>query len=83
MLVYMVYDKSTGKILHTHRTVDVAGRSTTCSKEDVLRVLPASVDPEQIGILSTEMDETPSARHTDFSVDVTTGTLTTAAVEKN
>ena len=76
MLVYMVYEKSSGKIVHTHRAVDVAGRSATCSAEEIRRVLPANIDPEEIGIVSTEMDETPSARHMEYRVDVSTGTLT-------
>jgi hypothetical protein len=75
MLVYMVYDKSSGKILHTHRAVDVAGRSSTCTQEEILRVLPQSVDPKKIGIVSTEMDQVPSARQSAFSVDVKTGAL--------
>ncbi|MCI0428383.1 MAG: hypothetical protein L0Z46_10245 [Nitrospiraceae bacterium] len=75
MLVYMIYDKSNGKIVHIHRAVDAAGRSCTCTEEEVMRVLPTHIDAKSVGIVSTEMEEVPSGRQTMFSVNVATGAL--------
>jgi hypothetical protein len=75
MLVYMVHDKRTGKIVHIHHVVDVAGRSCTCSKDDVLRALPGHIDPKTVGVASTELDQVPSGRHTAFGVDTKTGAV--------
>ncbi len=81
MLVYMVYDKKTGKIVHIHSAVDIAGRSRTCSENEVLRVLPKHIDSQAIGIASTELDPVPSGRHTLFSVDLRTGAVIRTAVK--
>ena len=75
MLVYMVYDKKNGKIVHMHRAVDAAGRSSTCTEQEILSALPRDLEAKAVGIVSTELDQVPSGRQTIFSVDVKTGSL--------
>ncbi len=83
MLVYMVYDKKTGTIVHIHRAVDVAGRSCTCSDEEILRALPAHIDPQAVSIASTELEQVPSGRETAFSVDTSTRVVLKTPVAKS
>jgi hypothetical protein len=81
MLVYMVYDKKTGDIVHIHRTVDAEGRSTRSTDEEVMRALPTGVDAKNVGIVATELEEMPSGREVMFSVDVRQGTLVKTPVK--
>jgi hypothetical protein len=81
LLVYMVYDKKTGDIVHVHRTVDAEGRSARSTDEEVMRALPASVHAKNVGIVATELDDVPSGREVMFSVDVTRGALVTTPVK--
>jgi hypothetical protein len=75
MLIYMVYDKKSGDIVHVHRAVDVAGRSEACSPDEVLAALPGSLDPKAVAVVPAELDEIPSGRDMQFSVDVKSGAL--------
>lgn len=75
MLLYMVYEKTNGRIVHVHRTVDAAGRSCACTEEEVMRVLPAHIDAKSVGIASTEVELVPSGRQTMFGVHVPTGAV--------
>jgi len=82
MLIYMVYDKQTGKIVHTHRAVDVAGHSRTCTQDEVLDLLPGNLDRATLGIVSTEIEHVPSGRHEEYSVDLASGALVKTPVAK-
>lgn len=82
MLVYMVYDKKSGKIVHVHRAVDSAGHSCTCSEDEVIQTLPPHIEANAVGIVSTEMAQVPSGRQVAFSVDVKTRSLIETPVSK-
>jgi hypothetical protein len=82
MLVYMVYDKRTGDIVHVHRAVDAEGRSEACSTEEVLAALPGKVDAKNVGVVPAEFDEVPSGRDAVFSVDVKNGALVRTPVQQ-
>ena len=75
MLVYMVYDKKSGDIVHVHRAVDVEGRSEACTPEEVMAALPAQIDAKNVAVVPAELDDIPSGRDTVFSVDVSSGAL--------
>ena len=75
MLVYMVYDKKTGAIVHVHRAQDDQGRSLGSTEEEILSALPAGVSRDSVGIVPTELDQVPSSRAMTFSVDVAKGAL--------
>ena len=81
MLVYMVYDKATGAIVHVHHTVDAEGRTVRSTDDEVLRTLPAGVDPAEVGIVVTELDSVPSGREVAFRVDVKRGALVTTPAD--
>ena len=81
MLVYMAYDKKTGRIFHVHRAVDSDGRSLACTDEEVLSTLPAGVDRQNVGVIATSMDAIPSGRVLDLRVDVASGTLKKTQVQ--
>ena len=81
MLVYLVYDKKTGDIVHMHRTVNAQGRSTRSTDEEVMKALPASAKNKNVGIVATELEEVPSGRETMFSVDIRQGTLVKTPVK--
>ena len=82
MLVYMVYDKRSGDIVHVHRAVDVEGRSEACSPEEVLAAMPGKVDAKNVAVLPAEFDEIPSGRDMQFSVDVKSGALQRTPVQQ-
>jgi phage tail tape-measure protein len=82
MLVYMVYDRKTGDIVHVHRVVDAEGRSSRATDEEVMRVLPAGVDAANVGIVATELENVPSGREVMFSVDTARGMLVTTPVRE-
>lgn len=82
MLVYMVYDKKTGDILHVHRAVDVEGRSEACSTDEVLAAVPGKVDVKNVGVVPAEFEEVPSGRDLQFSVDVKSGALVRTPVQQ-
>lgn len=69
MIVYVVADRRSGEVLSLHHEVDAEGRSVRCREEDVLAALPADVEPDQVAVLSTELDGIPSSRDAVFAVD--------------
>jgi hypothetical protein len=83
MLVYMIYDKSNGEIVHMHRNVDINGRSYTCTEEEIHRVLPPHINPKSVGFISTELEQNPSGRHLKMSVDVEKNTLIKTYMDKD
>lgn len=80
MQVYFAYDKETGKIVHMHRAVDTSGQCSTCTTDDVLRVLPANINPETVGVTSATIDQMLSSRQRSLQVNVETGELIQSAV---
>ena len=83
MLVYMVYDKRSGAIVHVHRAVDVEGRSEAVSPEEVLATLPSSFDAKNVGVVPAELEEIPSGRDMEFKVDVSSGALKKTPVKQS
>ncbi|MCA1011402.1 hypothetical protein [Halobacillus halophilus] len=83
MLVYMIYDKSSGEIVHMHRNVDIHGRSYTCTEEEIHRMIPPHIDRKSVGYISTELDQPPSGRQVKMSVDLTKNALIKTFIDKD
>ncbi|MFZ0370626.1 MAG: hypothetical protein WAM07_13610 [Halobacillus sp.] len=83
MLVYMIYDKSNGEIVHMHRNVDINGRSYTCTEEEIQRMIPPHIDQKSVGFISAELEQPPSGRKVKMSVDITKNTLIKTFIDKD
>jgi hypothetical protein len=75
MLVYLAFDRKTGKVVHMHRAVDGSGRGLACSEDEVRAALPESIRSTDVEITQAEVDAAPSSRETEWTVDVATRRL--------
>lgn len=82
MILYIVADRTTGRVLSLHHEVDADGRDARCRDEDVLATLPPSIDRDGVTVLSTQLDGMPSGRDATFMVDVQRRTVALQPVGK-
>ena len=82
MIVYVVTDVASGKVLSLHHEVDANGRDVRCWDDDVLATLPSDVDRDNVMVLSTELDGIPSGRDAAFEVDLERRTVALRPVRK-
>ncbi len=83
MKLYVIYDRDTGEVVHTH-TSYVLGNDepVTATEEDVLAVAPRGLEGRSIAVAQAPEDFDPRSRLQRLRVDTATGEVRLVEAER-
>lgn len=76
MIIHLMVEKKSGRILALHHMVDAEGRDGPGSTEALMDGLPSGASLDDVYIMSTEVDSMASSREATFDVDLDSRTVT-------
>ena len=73
---YVVYDKATGHIVHTHKQVNVAGKFEPVEEDEIFALLGPHIDKQSVAVAIVNLPP-ESGRSGGHKIDLHTHALAT------